>query len=61
VSGRKQAIFIPDFIGTGYELASLRFVFLSLGDAIASANEKKSKIDSKESILILLCFRLDTN
>jgi len=34
----------------------LRFVFLSLGDAIASADEKKSKIDSKESILILSFF-----
>ena len=79
VSGRKQTIFIPDFIGmraiysiiiifkgfsrflgTGYELALLRFVFLSLGDASASVDEKKSKIYAKESILILLCFRPNT-
>jgi len=42
------------------ELALLRFGFISLGDALASVDEKKSKIYSKESILILLCFRPDT-
>jgi len=56
----KQAHSPSLFLGTGYELALLRFGFLSLGDASASANEKKIKIDSKESILILLCFRPDT-
>jgi len=50
----------PRFLGTGYELASLRFDFLSLGDALASADEKKSKIYSKESILFLCCFRPDS-
>jgi hypothetical protein len=34
--------------GTGCELASLRFDFLSLGDAIASVDKKKNKINSKE-------------
>jgi hypothetical protein len=55
VSGRKQTIFIPD-----YYRDEKYFVFLSLGDALASADKKKSEIGSKESILILLCFRPDT-
>jgi hypothetical protein len=71
VSGRKQTIFIPD-----YYRDEKYFVFLSLGDVphcdalslpmracrnAASADKKKSEIGSKESILILLCFRPDTN
>jgi hypothetical protein len=56
VSCRKQTIFIPD-----YYRDEKYFAFLSLGDALASADKKKSKIGSKESILILLCFRPDTN
>ncbi|HZH87317.1 MAG TPA: hypothetical protein VFD77_08365, partial [Brumimicrobium sp.] len=36
------------------------FTFLSLGDAIASADKKKIKRSSKESILILLCFQIQT-
>jgi hypothetical protein len=54
VSGRKQTIFINCINFEKY------FAFLSLGDALASADKKKSKIGSKESILILLCFRPGT-
>jgi len=69
VSGRKQTIFINCINFEKY------FVFLSLGDVphsdalslpmracrdAASADKKKSEIGSKESILILLCFRPDT-
>jgi len=34
----KQAHSLSRFLGTGYELALLRFGFISLGDAIASAD-----------------------
>jgi len=34
----KQARSLSRFLGTGYELALLRFGFISLGDAIASAD-----------------------
>ena len=70
MSGRKQAIFIPD-----YYRDEMCFVFLSLGDVphcdalslpmracrnAASDDKKKIKIGSKEPILILLCFRTET-
>jgi hypothetical protein len=54
VFDRKQTIFTNCINFEEY------FSFLSLGDATASADKKKCEISSKESILNLLCFRLDT-